>query len=99
MNSGICPAGSVESTLHSQNFLQRLLQNLLNGHPVRLNLPALVVGAVILNSELDVHGDGSQPWGHLSGLMQYDSGTLAITANSASHIRAISGYGERTTVV
>lgn len=55
MNPRVRSAGSVKSSPNSQDCFEPLFQNLLDGRPVRLDLPAVIVGPVILDSELDVH--------------------------------------------
>src|SRR3970282_1575777 len=56
VNPRVRPTGAVHPDLDCEKFFQGLLQNLLNGRAVGLDLPAVIVGPVVLDSELDIHG-------------------------------------------
>ena len=56
VNPRVCAAGAVDPDLEPEKFFQGLLQNRLNGLAIGLDLPAVIVGPVVLDSELDIHG-------------------------------------------
>src|SRR3989304_7964450 len=58
MDPSIRPAGSVDPNLPPKELFQSALQDFLNSNPVGLNLPAVIVGPVVFDRELNIHGMG-----------------------------------------
>src|SRR3990167_1290911 len=54
VNPRVCPARAVHPDLEPEKFFHGLLQNRLNGLAVGLDLPAVIVGPVVLNGKLYV---------------------------------------------
>jgi hypothetical protein len=52
MNPRICPAGTDHRSLFLGDFLQAALKNLLNGDPVRLDLPPVIGTPFEFNKQL-----------------------------------------------
>src|SRR3989338_1047443 len=82
VNPRVRPTGAVHPDLDAEKFFQGLLQNRLNGLAVGLDLPAVIVGPVVLDSELDIHGakdDG--PRGSENGAA--DAGAKSLNFSTA----------------
>src|SRR5262249_5340139 len=55
VNARVGASRTVETNLRAEDLLQRRLDRLLHRPAVRLDLPAAIVGAVVLDRELNIH--------------------------------------------